>query len=484
MTRSSRSAAGRIWVRWLVLLVLPLAGVALVAISGYLAVRAWRPRSYRVRMLTDIVPTPAMMARRIAANAGRHGLTVEFESRPVTSIEALDLIDRPNPIDVALVPGGVTERDYPEVRQVAELAIDPMHLLVRPELAARGLPGLRGKRVNLGAPRSATNALARDLLSFAGLNPPRPGSGSGAGGDYIAETRAPAELERDLARIRGLAGEDRGRAIAALPDAVFLLAPLPASLPRELADAAGYRLVPLAFADAYCLDRLNPASLGDVTINRSIFEPYEIPAYTYGIDPAVPAAPCRTVATRLILIAYAPTDPEAVSRLLETVYDTNLAGLLDARPLRDLSPIFPLHRGAEVYMRRNEPFFTPELISNVGKLAGGLGAFASGMVAFYGFLRLRQLRRFESYYHELRRLELVARGQEEDPRAPMDLPARRAYLEGRLLDLKSQALRDFAEGGLKGEGLMSGIVSLVNDTRRSIDGIGRNPAEGRVGERV
>jgi hypothetical protein len=125
-------------------------------------------------------------------------------------------------------------------------------------------------------------------------------------------------------------------------------------------------------------------------------------------------------------------------------------------------------------MRRNEPVFTPELIGSLGKVAGGLGAFASGMVAFYGFLRLRQLRRFETYYQELRRLELVARGQEDDPDAPDDPRARRAYLEDRVLDLKSQALNDFAEGGLKGEGLMAGIVSLVNDTRKSIEKIGRD----------
>ena len=67
----------------------------------------------------------------------------------------------------------------------------------------------------------------------------------------------------------------------------------------------------------------------------------------------------------------------------------------------------------------------------------------------------------------------MARGQEHDPDAPVDLRARRAYLEDRVLDLKSQALNDFAEGGLKGEGLMSGIVALVNDTRCSIDRIGR-----------
>jgi hypothetical protein len=81
---------------------------------------------------------------------------------------------------------------------------------------------------------------------------------------------------------------------------------------------------------------------------------------------------------------------------------------------------------------------------------------------------VRQLRRFESYYHEIRRLELVARGKETDPAAPTEPAALRAYLEERLMDLKSRALQDFANGGLKGEGLISGIVSLVNDTRSSL----------------
>ena len=51
-----------------------------------------------------------------------------------------------------------------------------------------------------------------------------------------------------------------------------------------------------------------------------------------------------------------------------------------------------------------------------------------------------------------------------------------AYLELRLNDLKCEALKDFADGGMKGEGLMSGIAALVNDTRDSLARI----AEGTV----
>ncbi len=275
-------------------------------------------------------------------------------------------------------------------------------------------------------------------------------------------------MRQQLDHLRGLTEAEHQRALRDLPDGIFLLSTLPSILARDLVTVAGYRLVPLPFADAYCLDRIRPTETGEVRIDRASFTAVDIPPYTYSVDPPVPEKPCRTIATPLLLIAYAPTDPKAVSRLLETVFDGPMNGLIRPAPLRGQVPQFPLHTGTERYMRRNEPLLTPELLSGLGKALGGIGAFVSGVVAVYGYLRLRQLRRFESYYQEIRRLELIARGQEADPAAPSDPAARRAYLEDRLLDLKSRALQDFANGGLRGEGLMSGIVSLVNDTRASL----------------
>ena len=213
-------------------------------------------------------------------------------------------------------------------------------------------------------------------------------------------------------------------------------------------------------------------TVGNVTIDRSIFSPTDIPPFAYGLDPPAPALPCRTLSTRLVMIAYAPTDPEAIARLLETIHDGPMTGLLAPQPLREQTPLFPFHRGTELYMKRDEPTLTPEMIEKLTKAAGGVGALVSGIVAFYGFLRIRQLRRFESYFWDLHRLELLARGREIDTEAPTNPKELQAYLEGLLLDLKSQAIRDFAEGGLKGEGLMAGIVSLANDIRKTIRTIG------------
>lgn len=444
--------------RWRRLVKLLLIGVPVLLI-GVWVYRSWAPRTYKAKMLVDLDPNRALVAERLKKEASRHGLEVELQPDPKGALEAIDLVDKPNPIDLALVPGGVASRDYANVRQVAALSPEPLQLLARPELADEGVGRLKGKRVCLGPPSASTHFIARDVLAFAGLR---------ASADYVADEASPQELHQQLERLRGLSGDEHKEAVGKLPDAVFLLSTLPSLLAHDLVALAGYRLVALPFADAYCLDRIRQTETGEVRVDRATFAAMDIPAYTYSVDPPIPAKPCRTIATRLLLIAYAPTDPEAVARLTETVFDGAIAGLVDPVPLKGHAPQFPLHAGAERYMRRSEPLLSPDMTAALGRAAGGVGALASGAVAIYSFLRLRQLRRFEAYYKEIRRLELIARGREDDPAAPVEPAARRAYLEERLLDLKSRALQDFASGGLKGEGLMSGIVSLVNDTRASL----------------
>jgi TRAP-type uncharacterized transport system substrate-binding protein len=441
-----------------------LLGVALIIVGVLLLWRPWERQTYRVHMLVDLDPNRALLAERLAREAGRHGLVVELSSQPYGSLEAIELVDLPNPIDLALVPGGVAGREYANVRLVTALASEPLQLLTRAELAPKGVTALKGHRVCLGPPTTSQYFLAADVLAFAGLRAPV----AGKPGDYVSEETEPQKLHEQLERLRDLTGAERDKALRELPDAVFLLSGLPSVLARELVTVAGFRLVELPFADAYCLERHLTPSQGAVSIDRTSFSAMEIPPFTYCVDPPVPEKPCRTIATPLLLIGYAPTRPEAVARLLETVYDGPIAALAGPKPLREQVPQFPFHAGAELYLHRTEPLLTPEMMTTLGRVLGGLGAFVSGIVALYGYLRLRQLQRFACYYQEIRRLELIARGQEEDPAAPTDPAARRAYLEEQLLDLKSRALADFASGGLTGEGLLSGIVSLVNDTRVSL----------------
>jgi hypothetical protein len=242
---------------------------------------------------------------------------------------------------------------------------------------------------------------------------------------------------------------------------------------------ADYRMVSIAFTEAYTLDRLNlhdPQGAAEpLVMDRSWIVATTVPPQLYGSDPPVPPEPCRTLGTWLLLVAQVPADPEAVARLLEVIYESPLTGLIRPPPMVEQPAQFERHRGAELYLRRRQPFLTSEVMSQLGRLLGGLGAFVSGIIGLYGFLRILHLRRFESYYEEVRRIVQVARGLEDDPHAPPDPDARRAYLLDQLDDLKSAAIRDFADGGLKGEGLLAGVVALVNDTRNSLAAGNRAP---------
>jgi hypothetical protein len=114
---------------------------ALIAVSGLLLARIWKLRIYHEHMLVYIVPNRALLAARLVAKAKRHGVDVKLSSRPYGALDAIHLVDQPNDIDMALIPGGVALHSYPNARQVAALGLEPLHLLVRAELAEGGLRG-------------------------------------------------------------------------------------------------------------------------------------------------------------------------------------------------------------------------------------------------------------------------------------------------------------------------------------------------------
>src|SRR5262249_22163758 len=153
----------------------------------------------------------------------------------VGSEEALDWVQA-RKVDVALVQGGLSADARPDVRQVAALQVEPLHLVVKKELAddvSAHLSALDGKTVNAGEPGSGTHALAVQVLEFAGLRPRADGSDRG----YIP---------RPMSRQEMFAEEDPAR----LPDAVFLVSSLPSLTVKYLVTRHGYRLVPLRFGEA------------------------------------------------------------------------------------------------------------------------------------------------------------------------------------------------------------------------------------------
>jgi TRAP-type uncharacterized transport system substrate-binding protein len=415
-------------------------------------------------MRTDTMRRTLFLAEQIRAEGARHHLDIVLTPKESGTLDTLEEVDSPGECKFALALGGVTTRDYPHVRTVTLLAKEYLHLLVKPELSQKGVFGLRGRRIALGSPTTASYHVGRDVLDFVG--PFSTIETEGWGYDIDPMTREQAVHQ--LARVASLEGPARAEAIARLPDAVMFLSPMPSPLARQLIADFGYKLAQLPFAEAYGLDRLNSPGPSGVRVDRSMLTPGSIPPYTYASDPAEPEKECPTLCVPLILIARDDADPDAVSALVETVQDSPLTNALRPPALNEQGSAFPRHAGTERYLHRNDPVLTPEVAYRFGTMAGGLGAFLSGSIALYGFLRLRSLNRFESYYREIGQIEMLARGLDEDPSAPSDPESLRANLERRLTTLKCKVLEDFAEGGLKGEGLMAGIIALINDTRESL----------------
>jgi hypothetical protein len=468
--RSASDLRQESWRRWRSRLILT--AIVLVALTGLVVAtialtRTGRPRTLQVHMVTDLVPFRKSLAEQLRAEGRLHGLDLVLSSKhhgTLDSLEALKEVNSPSQIKLALIPGGITAGQYPTVRTVTTLTSEPLHVLVRPDLTEKGFAGLRGKRINIGPVTTCSHHLAREVLEFVGLTP---AAESGPAG-YVLESTSPEDLDRELARIATLRDPERALAIGKLPDAVIFLASMPSHLARHLVRGVDYRFLPVPFGEAFCLDRLNPPNAQGVRVDRSALTTSVIPPYTYGADPPVPAKACPTISAPLLLVAQDDIDPEAVYRLLETVHDSPLTNALRPPPLREQLYSFAPHAGTDRFWRRHDPLVTPEIASMLGRVAGGIGAFVSGAVAFYMFLRLRKLNRFEAYYREIGEIERVARGLEQDPVAPATLKDLRTHLEKRLAALKCRVLEDFAKAGAKGEATVTGIMAAINETRRTL----------------
>jgi hypothetical protein len=130
-----------------------------------------------------------------------------------------------------------------------------------------------------------------------------------------------------------------------------------------------------------------------------------------------------------------------------------------------------------------------ELLDVLAKLIT-LWVFLSAMwfaVSRY-FLR-DPTKRFVHYLREFTQLDLVARGITEDAEAPAEPVRRVLYLEDKLSRLKAQMIEEFSDCKLYREGAMGTVMSLISDTRASLnaqkvkldadgDGDGKQPALG------
>lgn len=278
-------------------------------------------------------------------------------------------------LDAAVVPAGlaITGED---VRQVAILDCEPLHLFVKPELLESGVSGLRGRRVNLGAPESGVRIIAAEVLGFAGLK---------AGEDYVDEGLAYRELI-------ALPPER-------MPDAVFSLCPLPSPMGERLVQQYGYQLMDLPFGSAMAL-------------RKAYMEDTTIPANTYSVQPPVPDKALHTIGTRGVLIAHASVPAIAIRRLLEVFYESDFARRAGIPAMDETrltkSGEYPNHAGTIAYLRRHDPWVNKDMVDDITRLRGLLVSVASALILGWQWYRRRSTAEQSDHLRACTQLEIEA----------------------------------------------------------------------------
>ena len=294
--------------------------------------------------------------------------------RIASSTDAIAQVDR-GELDAAVIPAGLAVKAA-NVRQVAMLDCEALHLFVKPELLAQGVAGLKGKRIYLGTPGSGVRIIAEEILAFIELKP---------GSDYQAESYTFADLGKLMATSPD-----------ALPDAIFGLSPLPSPLGERLVKY-GYQLMELPVAEAMAL-------------RKAYIEDLVIPANTYGVHPAVPEKPLHTVGTRAVLVANANVPKLAIRRLLEVLYESDFARRVGIKPLNaDLlqrSGEYPNHPGTVAYLHRNDPLFNKDRIDGIKSFAGTLVSAASALLLAWQWYKRRRVAGVDDYLRACNKIEL------------------------------------------------------------------------------
>src|SRR5262249_12470783 len=123
-----------------------------------------------------------------------------------------------------------------------------------------------------------------------------------------------------------------------------------------------------------------------------------IPAFTYGVDPAIPPRPVSTLGSRLLLITHREARAATVIRVLEAMLGSRWAAAAQPpidKPTLALPPEFPMHPGAVSFRDRDEPVITGESLGFLSNALQILLPFSGGVLCLHGWLLKRKENRRE-----------------------------------------------------------------------------------------
>ena len=123
------------------------------------------PRQYALSITGgDILSNRHYLARMLQKEAANNGVALTLD--PMSGSKEALLAVNEGRLDLAIIQDGL-ENKYPNVRHVAYVAPESLHLLVHRD--TKEISDLQGSRINLGSVQGGTRIVAKQVLEFSGL---------------------------------------------------------------------------------------------------------------------------------------------------------------------------------------------------------------------------------------------------------------------------------------------------------------------------
>jgi hypothetical protein len=248
---------------------------------------------------------------------------------------------------------------------------------------------------------------------------------------------------------------------------------MPSTIVQLLVEAADYRIAPLPGTRAFLLDNMQDSHAKTTVVEREFLEPTVIPMRSYFSTRGYPAADCETVGVRLLIVAHKNLSDRAVRRLMKTAFEGEFSRRIRPKSPREVASPYAIHPAAIAYLDRDKPLAVEAVMEWFNKGLSVFGAFSAGALSLYSLLRRRKARAPSDYYAEIRRVDQIALGVDADSTAPIQSHDLAKHLDDRLLELRQELIGDICEGSIKGDQVISNILTLLKDTRgnlRKLDG--------------
>ncbi|MBI1925611.1 TAXI family TRAP transporter solute-binding subunit [Candidatus Poribacteria bacterium] len=378
--------------------------------------------------------------------------SITVEIRPTNgSAENLTLIQQRG-VDFAFYQN--SGQTHPNVRTVANLYLEVLHIVAHKNVAIQKILDLQGKRVSVGVEGSGTYQIAQEVLTH-------------------------YNMKLNGLRMRTL---DFSETVAALQngeiDAAFAVTGVLSPALTDLLRTGDYALVPINEAEA-------------IAFKDTALLPFQIPRTAYSGNPPVPAQDTQCIAVKASLITHERAPAFLVRTVTQAVLSLPFRKQMLLRELTETfaqeEGDFPIHRGALDFYDQGKPTFSSSVAEAFDDALPYLLIVAILFIVIGAALRQNIVEKHRLMHDRLHELMLRVSDIEEDQRGETDV-----HQLFRLLDLlsriKKRAVEDRVHGRLPAGdeyvGFMIQLDGLINTIHSKLTVLTDRGTDSKAAEQV